>query len=601
MKMLKKYKIEKLWLLVTFYVVLKNVLCYNTVTKNNYNMEGKMNNGNFGQFDGDDIKEAFSSFSRKFKDKTRKRGSFKGFLKWLVFAYIAIGIVLFLDSKLIFDLTLSSYFIVGPFILVSIIYGITHLNKNIITTGVIVTILYAIAIFLCSPIINYKYHRNLIGEVNEIEFSNEINHIDLNQLPTIDKELAGKLADKKLGEIPSLGSQVTVGELYLQSINGELYYVAPLEHSSLIKWLTNRKGTSGYIKVSATNQNDVQLVTELNGDKLNIKYLDSAYLFSNLKRAAYFRDMKAAHTDYTFEIDDEGRPYWVITRYDNAIGITEFKAIGALIIDAQTGESKVYDIDNVPKWVDRIQPMKFINNYINKWGKLVHGVFNFNDKDKLEATNGMNLIYNNNQCYYYTGITSVGNDEGLVGFMLTNTRTGNTTMYKTSGATEEAAMKSAQGKVQQYGYKATFPYLINIQGEPTYFTTLKDSNGLVKQYAMVNVKNYNTVGVADTLQGTLNKYLEGLTNTNISLEGSNKEEIVQGEIERIGLVVKDGSSIYDVQLKGINKIFSISTETSREVAISNVGDTVEVKYINIGSDKYIIVNEFKNLTIKLDN
>ena len=174
---------------------------------------------------------------------------------------------------------------------------------------------------------------------------------------------------------------------------------------------------------------------------------------------------------------------------------------------------------------------------------------NFSDKDKLKSTEGMNLIFNKNECFYYTGITSVGNDEGLVGFTLTNTRTGKTKMYKTAGATESAAMKSAEGKVQQYGYTATFPYLINIQGEPTYFTTLKDSSGLVKQYAMVNVKNYNTVGVGDTLQGTLNKYLEGLTNTNISLERANQDETIKGEIERIGVVVKEGTSIYDIKLK----------------------------------------------------
>ncbi|MDZ7548572.1 cell shape-determining protein, partial [Clostridium perfringens] len=147
-------------------------------------------------------------------------------------------------------------------------------------------------------------------------------------------------------------------------------------------------------------------------------------------------------------------PYWAITRYDNAIGFTEAKATGVLVIDAQTGDSEVYDINDAPKWIDRIQPDRYIMNYIDKWGELVHGIFNFSDKDKLKTTEGMNLIYNNDTCYYYTGITSVGNDEGLVGFTLTTTRTGETSMYKTSGATETASMKSAEGKVQQYKYTA---------------------------------------------------------------------------------------------------------------------------------------------------
>ncbi|WP_294156574.1 cell shape-determining protein [uncultured Clostridium sp.] len=523
-----------------------------------------------------------------------KKKEFFRFIKILIAAYLIAGIFILFNGSLVLDISLNALTIAGIFVVCTVGYGAFIKNKKYILTAFGAALVYIVALAACSPLINYNAHRNLIGNVEEVDFSSEIKYIDLNQLPTIDKELAGKLADKKLGEIASLGSQVTVGELHLQSINGELYYVAPLEHSSFLKWITNREGTKGYIKVSATNQNDVELVTELNGAPVNIKYLDSAYFFSDLGLAAYLRDLKAGHTDYTFELDDNGKPYWVITRYDNAVGISEAKAIGVLVLDAQTGESNIYDIDNAPQWIDRIQPKSFINRYVNKWGELVHGVFNFTDKDKLKATDGMNIIYNDNACYYYTGVTSVGSDESLVGFTLTDTRTGETKFYKTSGATENASMKSAEGKVQQYGYTATFPYLINIQNEPTYFMTLKDSNGLVKQYAMVNVKNYNTVGVGDTLQGTLNKYLEGLTNTSISLEGGNNEETVSGEVERIGVVIKDGTSIYDMKLKGDDNIFQVSTETARDAALTAAGDSVEMKFIKVGSSRYIIVNSFIN-------
>lgn len=522
------------------------------------------------------------------------KGNLFRFIKILIAAYLIVGILVFFNGSLVLDLSLNALTITGVFVICTLGYGFFIRNKKYMITAFAVAVVYVAVAIVCSPVANYKAHRNLIGNIEEVDFSSEIKYIDLNQLPTIDKELAGKLADKKLGEIASLGSQVTVGELHLQSINGELYYVAPLEHSSFLKWLTNREGTEGYIKVSATNQNDVELVTELNGEPVNIKYLDSAYLFSDLRLASYLRDLKAGHTDYTFELDDTGRPYWVVTRYDNAIGISEAKAIGVLVMDAQTGQAEVYDIENAPKWIDRIQPKSFMNRYINKWGELVHGVFNFTDKDKLTTTSGMNIIYNDDLCYYYTGITSVGSDESLVGFTLTNTRTGETKLYKTSGATENASMKSAEGKVQQYGYTATFPYLINIQNEPTYFMTLKDSNGLVKQYAMVNVKNYNTVGVGDTLQGTLNKYLEGLTNTSISLEGGNKQEVITGEVERIGVVIKDGTSIYDMKLKDNDNIFQVSTETARDAALTTVGDSVEMNFIKVGSSRYIIVNSFIN-------
>ena len=116
---------------------------------------------------------------------------------------------------------------------------------------------------------------------------------------------------------------------------------------------------------------------------------------------------------------------------------------------------------------------------------------------------------------------------------------------------------------------------------------------------MVNVKNYNIVGVGDSIQGTLNKYLEGLTNTNISLEGASSEEVLEGEIERLGMVVKDGTSIYDLKLKGNDNIFSVSTETSREVALTSVGDKVRLKYIKVGEGRFVLTNSFENLTIKL--
>lgn len=521
-----------------------------------------------------------------------------GYFKVLFSAYLIIGLVLALSSELVLDISLNVATIVGIFVVFTLGYGVLIRNKKYIISALVVAILYGVAAIIYSPLISYNAHRNLIGNIEEMDFSSQIEYIDINQLPIIDKDLAYKLADKKLGEITSLGSQVTVGELHLQSVNGQLCYVGPLEHSSFLKWLSNRDGTIGYIKVSATNQNDVELVTQLDGKDIKLKYLNSAYFFSDLDRAAYFRDMKAGHTDYTFELDDSGRPYWVITRYDTGIGISERKAIGALVMDAETGESNIYDIDNLPSWVDRIQPMEYINRYINKWGELVHGALNFTDKDKLKTTtDGMNIIYNKGICYYYTGITSVGSDESLVGFTLTNTRTGETKMYKTAGATEEAGMRSAEGKVQQFGYKATFPYLINIQNEPTYFMTLKDSNGLVKQYAMVNVKNYNTVGVGDTVQAALNKYLEGLTNTNISLESGNQEETIKGEVERIGLVIKEGASIYDIKLKNNDNIFSVSTETSREVALTKVNDVVEMKFIKVGEGRYIITNSFTNTSI----
>lgn len=439
-----------------------------------------------------------------------------------------------------------------------------------------------------SPLLGYSKWRNQIGEVKNVEFSEKLDYIDLSQLPTVDSAYALKLADKKLGEIPSLGSQTVVGHLTLQSINGELYYVAPLEHSGLFKWISNRQGSAGYIKVSATNENDVELVTDT-----RIKVLDSAYLLDNLDFKTGIADPGVNHSDYSFELDDEYHPYWVVTRVTSAFGFSGEKVVGTVIIDAETGETKVYSVEDTPKWVDRIQPKSVIYKYINNWGELVHGKFNFSGVDKLKATEGISIIYNQGKCYYYTGITSVGGDESIAGFILTDTRTGEATFYSTSGATEKTAVKSAEGKVQQYGYEATFPYLINIQNEPTYFTTLKDSSGLVKQYAMINVKNYSTVATGDTLQSTLNNYIDCLTNSSTSLSNDSDIETIKTNVIRVGQVVKDGTSYYDLQVDGSDRIFTVSTETSRSVALVKEGDSVEIGFIGQGNSTRVLARSFK--------
>lgn len=527
----------------------------------------------------------------------RKGPNLKGFIKLLVIIYVVYALILLLNNALIFNIRLGLVNLLIPIVLACLIHGIIGMRKKYIITAVVIVILFAILKIAGSPLISWKAQRNLIGPVKEVKFSDQIQPIDLNQLPTINKEFAAKLADKKLGSIQGLGSQVNIGNLTLQSINGQLFYVAPLEPSSFIKWLTNG-GTPGYVKVSATNQNDVELVTELKGKPLDLKYLQGAYFFKNIERFAYFKDMTAAHTDFSFELNDEGEPFWVVTRYTHAIGIDEQKIIGTEIINAQTGETKIYNVSDTPKWVDRIQPESTIVRHLNKWGELVHGIFNFSGKDKLQTTDGMNLIYNDKESYYYTGMTSVGNDQGLVGFTLTNTRTGQTIMYKTSGATESAAMKSAEGKVQQFGYTATFPYLINIQNEPTYFMTLQDSNGMVKQYAMVNVKNYGTVAVGDTLKSTLNSYLQDINSTDMTLQGTDKEgKDITGKVSRIGLVISNNTSNYEIKLADSDKIFSVSTETSKDAALTEVGDEVKINYINVGDNRYMLVNGFENLTL----
>lgn len=453
-----------------------------------------------------------------------------------------------------------------------------------------------------TPILFSQQYRDLIGNVETKEFSEEIPMIDLAQIPIVDEDYARRLGDKKLGEDVGLGSQVYVGDYTLISIKDELFWVAPLEHIDIIKWFTNREGTPGYIMVSATDAQDVRLVqSDAQGNPIHLKYLPSAYFNEDIQRKVYFEgNMFEGLTDYSFELDENGRPYWVVTTYTKKVGIHGgADATGVVVVDAQTGETKKYSVDEAPEWIDRIQPQAFVLNQINDWGWYKKGFFNtlFARKEIIQTTPGTNYMYIDGDWYFYTGMTSAGSDQSTVGFMLSNTRTKETTFYKIAGATETAAMSSAEGKVQHLGYKSGFPLLLNIENEPTYFMTLKDNQGLVKQYAFVNVEDYSKVGTGETLEEARANYTKLVFGNQGSVTDltAGEHKTVTATIERLGVSQTDGNTYYTIILKEYPQILLMGTGTiSPELPITREGDQVTIEYLDAKNITKTIVS-FDNL------
>ncbi|MDU6249664.1 MAG: hypothetical protein E6612_12215, partial [Paeniclostridium sordellii] len=342
----------------------------------------------------------------------------------------------------------------------------------------------------------------------------DVSPVSVNDIRLVDEEMAMKLGDKKIGEVPAIGSVSKLGKFHIQNIDGELYWVAPLVHRDIIKWVTNMSGTSGYVMVSASNPQDVRLVQEVDGKPIKIVYQPDAYLHQDLRRHMYLKGyVNVGMTDFTLEIDDKGKPYWIVTLYENAVGYEGKNAIGIATVDTQSGEVKSYDIKDAPKWIDRIQPQEFVTEQINDWGTYINGFLNsvISEKGVLVATEGTSLVYGEDgKSYWYTGITSAGADDSTIGFMLVDTRTKEAKLYKQPGATETAAMVSATGKVQEKNYDATFPVMYNILGKPTYVMSLKDKAGLVKMVAFVSVEDFNIVGIGDTKEEALRSYREQL-------------------------------------------------------------------------------------------
>lgn len=186
------------------------------------------------------------------------------------------------------------------------------------------------------PFFHSARYRDQMPQPESRKFTSDLQPLDVTQLPIVDSDLAYKLADKKLGEKPALGSQVTLGTPTIQRVNGKLVWVVPLEHSGFFKWLSSMSGTPGYIVVSATDPRDV-----IYEDNYKIKYQPRAYLFDKLERHARLDGgLFTGLTDYSFELDDDGRPYWVVTTYKNLLGFSMPEATGALIIDAKRARQR---------------------------------------------------------------------------------------------------------------------------------------------------------------------------------------------------------------------------------------------------------------------
>ncbi|UEL47494.1 hypothetical protein [Terrisporobacter hibernicus] len=476
-------------------------------------------------------------------------------------------------------------------------------KNNFLIAGVLLVVIIIIPFFVTSPIFRASSYKELLGKVEESVFTEDVSPVSVDKIRIVDKDMAIKLGEKKLGEIPAIGSISKVGEYSIQSVNGELYWIAPLVHRDIIKWITNLEGTNGYIMVSASNPQDVKLVETLDGKQLKIVYQEEAYFLQDLHRHVYLNGgMKYGMTDYNFEIDDNGKPYWVVTLYEHAIGYGGSNAVGTAIVDAQSGDVKIYSIEDTPKWVDRIQPESFIVDQINNWGLYVKGFLNsvISEEGVLLPSEGTSLVYGKDgKSYWYTGITSAGGDESTVGFMLVDSRTKESKLYMQTGATETAAMTTAEGKVQEKNYKATFPVTYNILGKPTYVLGLKDKADLVKMVAFVSVEDYSIIGMGDTKEDAYRNYKEALESkgNDIDFDSSESLQKVEGTVSRINQDVKSGNTTYYITLKDNKElIFTGTSKTSTELPLTMVGDKVSISYDEADSN-IISIAEFDNINI----
>lgn len=444
---------------------------------------------------------------------------------------------------------------------------------------VALVVIFIIGSILSSEIVNASKYQHLL-DVETRNFADDIKEVSYDQIPLLDKDSAATIGNRVMGTMVDMVSQFEVSDLYTQiNYQNKPVRVSPLQYGSLIKWFSNHSaGIPGYIRIDMTTQQAECVRLEE-----RIKYSMSDHFGRNIYRHLRFAYPTYIFDDLNFEIDENGTPYWICPVKKYNIGLFGGVTIGRVVLcNAVTGEMTDYAVEDVPEWVDKVFRAELLIELYDYYGTLRHGFLNsvLSQKDCLVTTDGYNYIALEDDVWVYTGITSVGQDESNVGFVLMNQRTMETRYYVVSGAEEYSAMSSAEGKVQHLGYSAAFPLLINVGGEPTYFMALKDSSGLVKCYAMLNIEKYQTVAIGDSVSECESNYRRLMADSGILTESEpqRSEKKASGKIEKIIQTVIDGNSHFYVLLEGRQELFDVSVAELVDIVRYNVGDTVTFTY-----------------------
>lgn len=415
------------------------------------------------------------------------------------------------------------------------------------------------------------------------DFASEVEEISFDQIPMLDRDSASKLGNRKLGELADMVSQFEVDDDYTQiNYKDRPVRVTALRYGDWIKWLNNRAdGLPAYLIIDMVTQN-VEVVRLEQG----IRYTTAEHFSHNLQRHLRFHYPTYIFDAPAFEIDEDGNPYWVCPRLTNTIGLFGgTDVLGAVLVNAVTGETEYYKVGEIPTWVDHVYNADLIISQYDDHGTYINGFINsiFGQRDVTVTTAGYNYIALNDDVYMYTGITSVVSDESNIGFILSNQRTKETRFYSVAGAEEYSAMDSARGQVQQMNYTATFPLLLNIADQPSYFMALKDAAGLVKMYAMVNVSQYQIVATGSSVADCESSYRlmlarNGLisdSDTDVKPTGQGQ---VTGTIAEIRSAVVEGNTWYYLRLQDGSVYYAISAADDKNAVILSVGDQVTVTF-----------------------
>lgn len=426
-----------------------------------------------------------------------------------------------------------------------------------------------------SPIFRAKDYAAVIS-VTDADFKSDFPETDISKLALLDRASAEKIGDTYLGTIDKV-SQFGISDDYRQiTIGQQPFRVSPLEYKSFWKWLSNHQdGIGYYVKVNQTTGK-----AELAKLSKSMHYSDSEYLFNDTMRHLRLQYPTKIFGKPSFEVDDQGNPYYIATTYQPKFGLSSNDPTGAIVLDAVTGESKEYSLAEIPEWVDRVYSASNVISRVDDHYTYQNGFWNtiFSQTGVKHTTDSYNYISIGSDIYLYTGITSATADSSNLGFILVNMRTREITNYKLASATETAAQESAEGEVQEKGYQATAPSLVKLADTAYYLVSLKDDAGLVKSYALVDAEDYQQVtvnnDVANLISQVTGRDATSLAGLSTNESGEVEEaEVISGKVEALGSQMIAGSTVYYIQSEGQIYKVKATEDSTDKLPFIKVGDS----------------------------
>lgn len=467
-------------------------------------------------------------------------------------------------------------------------------NKAIKWIAIVAAVPFAVIIIgnlISSTFFNAEEYSNII-EVPEAVFEEDMPETDtVTNIALMDSNSATMIGNRTLGALSEVVSQFEAGYGYSQiNLGGVPAKVNNLEYVDFFKWMNNRdNGIPGYIKVDPVNSG-AEYVKFAN----NMKYVDSAFFGDDLMRKLRFDYPTKIFDEVTFEIDEQGNPYYIVSCMSPKIGLFGAMDVSEVIIfNPVDGSSEIYSVDETPSWVDNVFTGYLASQKYDWYGMLKNGYWNsiIGNKDCKVTTDDFGYIVIEDDVWYFTGVTSVSSDESNIGFIISNARTGEYKFYPVIGAEEYSAMEAAQGEVQEKGYIASFPSLINVSGEATYIMVLKDSGGIVKLCALVNVENYSIVATGSNQTEAKEAYIKLLVENGVIDESEKSElpevadaltaDIIVADIRE---VVSNGTSVLYITDEN-GTLYKQSVSADESIMLISVGDKITVKYTDTDIEK----------------